>query len=110
MNERTGLADSHCRPLPKGSAAMAAEEISALLPEIPGWSCEGGAIRKTYAFASYGETVAFVNAVAWIARREDHHPDIAFGYNRCEVAFNTHSIGGISMNDFICAAKVEALL
>jgi 4a-hydroxytetrahydrobiopterin dehydratase len=54
--------------------------------------------------------MAFVNAVAWIAHREDHHPDIAFGYNRVRVRFNTHSVHGISINDFICAAKVEALL
>ena len=110
MSTGARLGDRHCQPLPKGTAALGVAEISALLAEVGGWSHAGGAIRKTYSFANYGETVAFVNAVAWIAQREDHHPDITFGYNRCEVAFNTHSIGGISMNDFICAAKIEALL
>ena len=52
---------------------------------------------------------AFVNAVAWIAHREDHHPDMAFGYHRCTLRLNTHSVGGISLNDFICAAQVDAL-
>ena len=55
-------------------------------------------------------TMAFVNAVAWIAHREDHHPDLLVSYNRCTVRFNTHSVGGLSINDFICAAKVDGLL
>ncbi len=54
--------------------------------------------------------MAFVNALAWVAHPEDHHPDLAVSYNRCAVRFNTHSVGGISINDFICAAKVDALL
>jgi len=103
------LSERHCRPLPKDTPALTSEEISSLLGEIVGWACKEGAICRTYTFGNYAETMAFVNAVAWIARREDHHPDISFGFNRCEVAFSTHSIGGISMNDFICAAKIEAL-
>lgn len=109
MSTQLKLSERHCQPLPKETPALAATEISILLDELPGWACCNGAIRRAYAFGNYGETVAFVNAVAWIAQREDHHPDISFGYNRCEVAFSTHSIGGISMNDFICAAKVETL-
>jgi len=105
----TKLGEGHCRPLPAGTPALTPAEITALLGEIVGWACKDGAIRRTYTFGNYGETMAFVNAVAWIAQREDHHPDIRFGYNRCEVAFSTHSIGGISMNDSTCAAKIEAL-
>ena len=102
------LAAMHCKPL-EGHAAMSAAEIQAKLPQLDGWSYRNGAIEKSFGFADYHHTMAFVNAVAWIAHREDHHPDIAFGYNRCSVRFNTHSVGGISLNDFICAAKVDAL-
>jgi 4a-hydroxytetrahydrobiopterin dehydratase len=102
------LAAQHCRPL-EGHAAMGAADIAMHLKQVDGWSLVNGAIEKTFSFADYHSTVAFVNAVAWIAHREDHHPDIAFGYNRCTLRFNTHSVGGISLNDFICAAKVDAL-
>ena len=109
MSTDMKLSARHCQPLPKGTPALTPAEISGLLGEIVGWACKDGTIRRTYTFGNYGETTAFVNAVAWIAQRENHHPDVSFGYNRCEVAFSTHSIGGISMNDFICAAKIEAL-
>jgi 4a-hydroxytetrahydrobiopterin dehydratase len=85
-------------------------DVERHLREVPGWTLADGAIEKTFRFDDYHRTMAFVNAVAWIAHREDHYPDIAFGYNRCTLRFNTHSVGGISLNDFICAAKVDALL
>jgi 4a-hydroxytetrahydrobiopterin dehydratase len=69
-----------------------------------------GAIEKTFAFKNYYETIAFVNALAWICHTQDHHPELAVSYNRCVVRFNTHSVGGISINDFICAAKTDALV
>jgi len=102
------LAALHCTPL-EGHAAMSTADVAARLRQADGWSLSAGAIEKTFRFADYHRTMAFVNAVAWIAHREDHHPDIAFGYNRCTLRFNTHSVGGISLNDFICAAKVDAL-
>jgi 4a-hydroxytetrahydrobiopterin dehydratase len=102
------LAAMHCKPL-EGHPAMSSGEIATHLQRVDGWTLEDGAIEKTFRFADYHHTMAFVNAVAWIAHREDHHPDIAFGYNRCTLRFNTHSVGGISLNDFICAAKVDAL-
>jgi 4a-hydroxytetrahydrobiopterin dehydratase len=102
------LAAMHCKPL-EGHAAMNAPQIEAHLQQVEGWSLNEGSIEKTFRFADYHQTMAFVNAVAWIAHREDHHPDIAFGYNRCTLRFNTHSVGGTSLNDFICAAKVDAL-
>jgi len=89
---------------------MAAAEISAQLSRIAGWALVDGAIQKRYDFADYHRTMAFVNAVAWVAHVEDHHPDLAVSYNRCTVRFSTHSVGGISVNDFICAARVDALL
>ena len=102
------LARLHCRPL-EGHAAMSVEEIGLHLKAADGWAFIGGVIEKTFRFADYHRTMAFVNAVAWIAHREDHHPDIAFGYDRCTLRFETHSVGGISLNDFICAARVDAL-
>lgn len=103
------LLELHCKPL-EGHAAMTAAQIEQNLKLLHGWSLVDGAIDKTFRFDDYHRTLAFVNAVAWIAHREDHHPDIAFGYNRVHIRFNTHSVGGISINDFICAAKVDALL
>ena len=103
------LAGRKCRPLPAGTPALARARIDALLSEVPGWTYDGKAIAKSWSFKNYHETMAFVNAVAWVAHREDHHPDMSVGYNRCRVEFSTHSIGGISENDFICAARIEAL-
>lgn len=102
------LAALHCRPL-EGHAAMAAAEVAAHLHRVDNWSLMDGAIGKTFRFTDYHHTMAFVNAVAWIAHREDHHPDIAFSYNRCTLRFSTHSVAGISLNDFICAARVDSL-
>jgi len=103
------LASLHCKPL-DGRAALSAQEIDAQLQLVDGWLLDEGAIQKTFRFADYHRTTAFVNAVAWIAYREDHHPDIAFGYDRCTVRFATDSAGGITANDFICAAKLDSLL
>ena len=89
---------------------MGAAEIAAHLADAPGWALADGAIQKRYNFPDYHRTMAFVNALAWVAHREDHHPDLAVSYGHCTVRFNTHSVGGISINDFICAAKLDALL
>ena len=102
------LAQMKCRPLPSGTPALTRTRIDALLKEVPGWSYDGKVISKEWSFKNYHQTMAFVNAVAWVAHREDHHPDMSVSYNRCQVEFSTHSIGGISENDFICAAKIEA--
>ena len=103
------LAAMHCKPL-DGGAPMTPDEIERHLSQAEGWSLVDGAIQRSFRFADFHRTMAFVNAVAWIAHREDHHPDVAFGYDRCTLRFNTHSVGGVSINDFICAAKVKALL
>jgi 4a-hydroxytetrahydrobiopterin dehydratase len=104
------LARERCQPLPAETPALPRKEIETLLKQVSGWSHDGKVITKTFSFKNYYETMAFVNAVAWIAHREDHHPDMTVGYNRCRVDFNTHSVGGISRNDFICAARIEALI
>jgi 4a-hydroxytetrahydrobiopterin dehydratase len=103
------LATQRCKPL-EGQPPMASAQIEAHLAQAPGWALVDGAIQKRYDFADYHHTMAFVNAVAWVAHAEDHHPDLLVSYNRCTVRFNTHSVGGISINDFICAAKLDALL
>ncbi len=84
-------------------------EIAAELAKLGGWSRAGETIGKTYRFPDYHHSIAFVNAAAWISNREDHHPDILVSYNSCKVSYSTHSVGGLSLNDFICAAKLDAL-
>lgn len=76
----------------------------------PGWQHQDGRIVKTYRFENYHQTIAFVNAVAWIAHRADHHPELVVGYNACRVEYTTHSAGGLTDKDLICAARVDALL
>ena len=89
---------------------MSDADIRHHLAQVSGWQAKDGAIEKTFSFKNYHETIAFVNALAWICHTEDHHPDLAVSYNRCVARFNTHSVGGISVNDFICAAKADALV
>jgi 4a-hydroxytetrahydrobiopterin dehydratase len=103
------LAAQRCTAL-DGHGAMSVAEVDRQLAQVPGWALVDGAIERTFRFDDYHRTLAFVNALAWIAHREDHHPDVAFGYDRATVRFATHSVGGISLNDFICAAKTDALL
>lgn len=94
--------------------ALSATEIVASLARLDGWKLTGDgadvAIEKTFTFANYFETIAFVNALALIAHRQDHHPDLSVHYNRCVVRFNTHDVSGISATDFDCAAQADALL
>lgn len=102
-----GLVDEHCQ---KDVERLSESGIHELLDKIEGWEMAGeGAIARTFRFKNFYETIAFVNALAWIANREDHHPDLEVGYNRCRVVYSTHSVGGLSRNDFICAARIEAL-
>lgn len=103
------LAARHCQPL-EGQAPMTAEQIAQHLAQAPGWALVDGAIQKHFDFADYHRTLAFVNAQAFVAHAEDHHPELRVSYSRCTVRFNTHSVGGISINDFICAAKLDALV
>jgi 4a-hydroxytetrahydrobiopterin dehydratase len=103
------FADKSCRRLPAGTPALTPQEIASGLARLPGWEYRDGAIGKNYSFMNFAQTMAFVNGVACIAAREDHHPDMRVGYNHCRVAYCTHSVGGISENDFICASKIDAL-
>ena len=105
----TSLTKRRCVPCEGGVAPLTAATAQAMLGQLDGWTIVAGALSKTYAFKNYHETMAFVNASAWISHREDHHPDLALGYNTCTVSYITHAIGGLSDNDFICAAKIDAL-
>lgn len=103
------LTSKTCQPCAEGMPPMEHSRIVEHLAKVPGWELAKGEIAKTYHFKNYYETIAFVNAVAWISHREDHHPDLEVGYNKCRVRYSTHSVGGLSENDFICAAKLNAL-
>ena len=98
-----------CRPLPPDTPPLAGHDLEHLLGHAVGWLIEDGSLTKTFQFEDHYQTMAFVNAVAWISHREDHHPDLTVGYNKCRVEYSTHAIGGLSENDFICAAKCDAL-
>ncbi|MCX7279712.1 MAG: 4a-hydroxytetrahydrobiopterin dehydratase [Burkholderiales bacterium] len=95
-------------------SALNAAQIVAKLSHVEGWQLDGDgaevAITKTFRFANYFETIAFVNALALVAHAQDHHPDLQVSYNRCTVRFNTHDVGGLSTTDFDCAARINGLL
>lgn len=91
--------------------ALSEAEIAAYLPAVPGWTIVDGKLSKQFKFDNYYGTISFINAIAYVIHAEDHHPDLLVSYNRCTVSFHTHSVnagqGGLSENDFICAAKIE---
>lgn len=104
------LTSKRCKPCEGGVLPFTQEKIERLLKNLPLWSQEGMSLVRTFHFKNYYETMAFVNATAWLSHQEDHHPDLEVGYNRCLVRYSTHAIGGLSENDFICAAKIDRLL
>lgn len=93
--------------------ALTTSEVVTYLKAVPGWTEENNRIIKTYKFKNYYETLAFMNAIAYVIHAEDHHPEITLTYNNCLIKFDTHSVndgrGGLSINDFICAAKIDAI-
>ena len=108
----TTLTRKQCKPCEGGVKPLDPLSVDALLEQIhPDWQQgeEHRAIEREFRFANYYQTIAFVNAVAWIAHQEDHHPDLHVGYNRCLVNYSTHASGGLSENDFSCAAKIDEL-
>jgi 4a-hydroxytetrahydrobiopterin dehydratase len=106
LPNRASLLLEHCRV---NAAKMDDGVLAPVLKELTGWTRNGDAITRSYKFADFFHTMAFVNAVASVAHREDHHPDLAVSYNRCDVTFSTHSAGGLTRNDLICAVHVDAL-
>jgi 4a-hydroxytetrahydrobiopterin dehydratase len=103
------LTQRHCVT---GGLPLSTGEYDALLANASaaGWTERDGGLEKTFACADFYRVMAFVNALAWIAHRENHHPDLSLGYNRVVVRFSTHDAGGVTMNDFICAAHADALV
>jgi 4a-hydroxytetrahydrobiopterin dehydratase len=100
------LSSLDCRP---GAALLSPAELKQRLSALPGWDHAEGQLRKTFGFADYYRTIGFVNALAWMANRQDHHPDLSVHYNRVVVAWSTHDAGGVTLNDCICAAKTDGL-
>lgn len=111
MPDLHALADAHCTPRRGPDDRIDAERVAGLLALLPGWELveDGQALRKTFSFPDYYRTMSFVNALAHMANREDHHPDLSVHYGRCVVRYSTHDVGGLSENDFICAARADAL-
>lgn len=107
----TELHKIRCVGCEGGIPALTRDEINNLLPKIKNWqvSQDSKFISKRYSFKNFYETMAFVNAIAWIANQENHHPDMEVGYNYCNVKFTTHAVDGLTQNDFICAAKIDLL-
>lgn len=103
------LTNKHCQPCTEGTPPLPAEQVNNLLQQLDGWSLADNKISKNFKFKNYYQTIAFVNALAWMTHHEDHHPDLSVSYNQCRVEYSTHAIGGLSENDFICATKVDAL-
>ena len=107
----TELAHRQCKSFSKDDAALSPDEARALSSELtPHWNLDtdNATISHSFSFKNYYQTIAFVNVIAQIAHQQDHHPDLEVSYNRCKVTYSTHSVGGLSINDFICAAKINA--
>lgn len=110
---KSDLSQKHCESCEGIGQALNAEQIKNLMPQLDkAWLVqkENTEIQRSFRFENFYETMAFVNALAWIANRENHHPDLELGYNYCHVRFMTHALKGLTHNDFICAAKVDELL
>ncbi len=110
---KNDLSSKHCEACEGNGVALTAVQVTNLMPQlVEGWCVqkESTEIQKSFSFKNFYETMAFVNAIAWIANAENHHPDLDVGYNYCHVRFSTHALKGLSHNDFICAARIDRLM
>lgn len=110
---KSDLSQKHCESCEGIGQALTAEQVKNLMPQLDKhWLVEKESreIKRSFNFANFYETMAFVNALAWIANKENHHPDLEVGYNYCHVRFMTHALQGLTHNDFICAAKIDDLI
>lgn len=105
------LRNERCIPCQKGSPALTDDTVAELLRHVPNWALteDRRSIERVFEFENFHETMGFVNAVAWLANRQDHHPDLEVSYRECKVRFWTHTVDGLSRNDFVCAAQVDGL-
>ncbi|MFL6588270.1 MAG: 4a-hydroxytetrahydrobiopterin dehydratase [Luteimonas sp.] len=112
MSDLIPLSEAHCIPRRGDAHRLPEARVRELLPQVAGWTLaeDGQALTRTFRFDDYHRTMAFVNALAFIAHREDHHPDLGVYYDRVEVRYSTHDVGGLSENDFICAARADQLI
>lgn len=110
---KSDLSSKHCESCEGIGAALNPEQINNLMPQLDkAWKASADHLsnKRAFSFKNFYETMAFVNAIAWIANTENHHPDLEVGYNYCRVSFTTHALNGLSHNDFICAAKIDMLI
>jgi 4a-hydroxytetrahydrobiopterin dehydratase len=98
-----------CKPHSKGAAPLKNDFVKGYLSQLPDWKLAGKAIIRIFEFKNFYETIGFVNAVAYIANKENHHPDLEVGYKTCKVRYSSHEIDGLSINDFVCATKIDEL-
>ena len=112
MNTVCDLTAKKCVPCEGGVPTLSREESENFLEDVPGWQLadDNKSISRRFEFKGFYKCMAFINAMAWVANSENHHPDFSAGYNYCDVTFTTRAIDGLSENDFICAAKLNALL
>jgi 4a-hydroxytetrahydrobiopterin dehydratase len=105
------LANERCLPCEGIGSTLTLQDTNKLLVQLNNWqlTADGKQIYKDYPFKGFYKTMAFVNAIAWVANQENHHPDLEVGFDHCLVRFTTHALNGLTQNDFICAAKVDAL-
>jgi 4a-hydroxytetrahydrobiopterin dehydratase len=108
----TDLEKKHCVPCEGGVKPLSPDDVNNLLIKLTDWKVNAAntTIEREFTFKNFYQTMAFVNAIAWVANQENHHPDLRVSYNACTVAYTTHAIKGLSENDFICAAKINALM
>lgn len=104
------MSDLHTRHCKTQAGRLPDDTAQQLLGELTDWRIDAGRLQKAYTFKNYYATMAFVNLVAWIAHHENHHPDLHVSFNECRVEYSTHAVGGLSENDFICAARIDAAL
>jgi 4a-hydroxytetrahydrobiopterin dehydratase len=106
------LQEKKCKPCEGGTSPLPADRVALYRSQVPGWevSTDGKSISRNFTFKGFFRTMSFINALAWIANQQGHHPDFSAGYNYCNVTFTTHAIDGLSENDFICASRVNTLL
>lgn len=105
------LQTRRCKPCEGGIDPLSDARVAVLLPQVPGWqlSADRRGIERRFGFAGFNRVMSFINALAWLSNQQDHHPDFRAGFNYCTVRFTTHAIDGLSENDFICAARLNAL-
>lgn len=112
MTQQCDLTKKHCVPCEGGIPALDADAVTEHMKTLTQWQvdAENKKITRVLHFDNFHDTMAFVNALAWISHKENHHPDLEVGYNYCTVHYMTHAVSGLTENDFICAAKMDQLL